>query len=337
MKQVIKTISFTMLAAALMAPASLLAQKEDKVKEGKEKKEAEQIIITRTGSGSDKVVVEIDGDKVRVNGKEIDKSDSDVKVLRTKIKDRLAFNASSVNSGFGGYEGLGSTYFVTPGDYAMLGVTTEKSEKGAEIQDVTKESGADKAGLKKGDVITKINDKKIEGPDDLSKVIKKEKVGEKVTVTYLRDNKEQKVTAELSKWKGVGVYSNSQNFNFDMGDMDFRDIMPRAVAPRIRGMAQGFSWSGGAPKLGLTVQDAEDGKGVSVLEVDEEGNAAKAGIKEDDVITEVDGKAVNSADEISKVMKESKDKVTVKMKLQRNGKSETVDVRIPKVLKTADL
>ena len=71
--------------------------------------------------------------------------------------------------------------------------------------------------------------------------------------------------------------------------------------------------------------------------MDEDGNAAKAGIKEDDVITEVDGKAVNSADEIAKLIKESKDKVSVKIKLLRKGKIETVEVKIPRKLKTADL
>ena len=37
--------------------------------------------------------------------------------------------------------------------------------------------------------------------------------------------------------------------------------------------------------------------------MDEESNAAKAGIKEDDIVTEVDGKAVNSTDEMVKVIK----------------------------------
>ena len=74
-----------------------------------------------------------------------------------------------------------------------------------------------------------------------------------------------------------------------------------------------------------------------MIDVDEDGNAAKAGIKEDDIITEVDGKAVNSADEIAKVIKESKDKASVKVKLLRNGKPETLEVKIPKKLKTADL
>ncbi len=44
-------------------------------------------------------------------------------------------------------------------------------QKGAEIQTITKESGAEKAGLKKGDIIKKIDDKKIESPDDLTEAI----------------------------------------------------------------------------------------------------------------------------------------------------------------------
>jgi serine protease Do len=71
--------------------------------------------------------------------------------------------------------------------------------------------------------------------------------------------------------------------------------------------------------------------------VDEDGNAGKAGVKEDDIITEIDGKEVNGADEIAKTIKESKDKVSVKMKILRKGKAETIDVKIPRKLKTADL
>jgi serine protease Do len=127
---------------------------------------------------------------------------------------------------------------------------------------------------------------------------------------------------------------DSRNFN-----MDFDHIMPKIQSiPRVgTPYAEGWSWSGGGPRLGISVQDTEDGKGVNVIEVDEDGNAAKAGIKEDDIITEVDGKAINSADEIAKLMKESKEKVSVKVKLLRNGKTENVEVKIPRKLKKADL
>ena len=41
-----------------------------------------------------------------------------------------------------------------------------------------------KAGLKEGDIITKIDDKKIEDPDALAKAVKEHKPGDKVSVTY---------------------------------------------------------------------------------------------------------------------------------------------------------
>lgn len=338
MKQVIKKTSLPLLFALLILPASLLAQKEDKG--SKDKKDAEQIIITRKGNTDEKIVVEVNGDKVLVNGKELNEGDkdADISVRRHKIKDVWAYGVGNQAMSFNNVKG-----FNMDENRAMLGVTTEKADEGTEVQSVTKESGAEKAGLKEGDIITKVDDKKIEDPDDLSAAIKTHKPGDKVSVTYLRDKKEQKATAELSKWKGVNVYTfstpNGGNFNFNMKDMNMGEIMPHL--PRVQGL-QGvpglsWNWNGNGPKLGLSVQDTEDGNGVAVLGVDEDGNAAKAGIKEEDVITEVDGKAVNSADEIAKLMRDNKEKTSVKVKLLRKGKAENVEVKIPRKLKTADL
>lgn len=340
MKQVIKKLFFTILLAALMLPVALLAQKEDKEKESKEKKEkeAEQIIITRKGNSDEKVIVEVNGDKVIVNGKELkeDDNEGDVKVRRHKIKDVWAFDAESLIGGMNNNYNDHLKMYSMDENRAMLGVTTDQADEGAEIESITKESGAEKAGLKKGDIIKKVGDHKIETPDDLTEAIQKRKPGDKVSITYIRDKKEHTVTAELGKWKGARVF----NYNYNSGknfNMDFDKIMPRIQAIPRTPYGQNWSWSGGGPKLGVSVQDTEDGKGVNVIEVDEDGNAAKAGIKEEDVITEVDGKTVNSADEIAKVMKESKDKGSVKVKLQRKGKTENVEVKIPRKLKTADL
>ncbi len=335
MKQVIKKFSFIILATAIMVPASLLAQKEEK--EAKEKKEAEQIIITRKGNKDEKVTVEVIGDKIIVNGKELkeDKDDDgDITVRRHKIKDVWAFGGDGLTSTWGDDDRLKMFNFNE--NRAMLGVTTDQADKGAEIQSITKESAAEKAGLKKGDIITKVGDDKIETPDDLTEAIQDHKPGDKVSITYLRDKKEQKITAELGKWKGTRAFTLGDNRNFNM---DFEHIMPKIQSiPRITApYAEAWSWSGGGPRLGISVQDTEDGKGVNVIEVDEDGNAAKAGIKEDDIITEVDGKSISSADEIAKLMKESKDKGSVKVKLSRNGKTENVEVKIPKKLKKADL
>ncbi|MET0465799.1 MAG: PDZ domain-containing protein [Chitinophagaceae bacterium] len=335
MKQVIQRISFTLLMSAAILPASLLAQSE----KNKESKDAEQIIITLKGDTKANLTLELKGDKLTVNGKDVKELDGDVSVQRNKIKDvkSLAITRGGGNRYSYNYNNDNFNSLAFDDNRAMLGVTSEKVDNGAEVQEVTKGSAAEKLGLKKGDVITKIDDNKIDSPDDLSASVRKHKAGDKVTVTYLRDKKEQKGTAELTKWKGVTVYGASpENFQFDLGDLG--DL--GKIAPRINNnFGQNWSWSGGGngQKLGLSVQDSEDGKGVKVIDIDDEGNAAKAGLKENDVITEIDGKAVNSADEVAKIVRESREKISINVKLLRDGKSQSLDVRIPRKLKTANL
>ncbi|MDP4263912.1 MAG: PDZ domain-containing protein [Bacteroidota bacterium] len=336
MKYLFSKPLFIVLGAALILPAALLAQVGEKDKEkkekAKEKSETQQIIITRSGDKNEKITVEVNGDKVTVNGKPIDEYKGDnVIVRRNRNRDGWTLGEGQNSWSFNG-DNFPLLLDMGDSNRAMLGVTTEKADKGVEIQTINKESAASKAGLKEGDVITKIDEQKIEDPDDLSKAIKAHKPGDKVNVTYLRDDKEQKVSAELSKWKGSGVLSPS--YKMDLGDvMSKAHTMPRINTAPFRS----FSWSGGGPKLGLSVQDTDDGKGVKVIEVDDESNAAKAGIKEDDIITEVEGKAVNSADEVAKIIKDSKDKTSVMVKLTRAGKTQNIEVKIPRKLKTADL
>src|SRR5688500_11702416 len=92
MKQAIKKFSFVILASVLSAPAVSFAQ--DKEKEKSDKKDSEQIIITRKANSDEKMVIELNGDKVTVNGKPVDKDNADVKVHRAKIKDVYAYDGS---------------------------------------------------------------------------------------------------------------------------------------------------------------------------------------------------------------------------------------------------
>lgn len=342
-------ISFFSLAFSVLVPASLLAQEEEKeTKEKKDKKEVEQIIITKKGDGQEKIVVEIVGDKVTINGKPVDEykdKDGNVTIRRNNMNfdyhGLLDLARTPKANLWKGGEGGNFEFFNEDANRAMLGVTTEKTENGVKINSVTKESAAEKMGLKEGDIITKVDDKSIADPDDLSKVIREHKPGDKVKVTYKRDKKEQTATAELSKWKGVNAWSfgPGQNFNLDLGDMNFEKIMPDIqTVPRLtEPYMHYYGLAGNRPKLGLSVQDTDDGKGVKVIEVDEESNAAKAGIKENDIITEVDGAAVKGTDDMVKMIKESKDKTSIMVKLQRDGKTQNIEVKMPRKIKTADL
>ena len=345
MKRLVVNFAIAAFLATLAIPSSAQDEKvkEEKVVKEKEKKNVEQIVITRNSDNKEKTVIEINGDKITVNGKPIeDLKDGDVKVHRNKYKTLEGLNAYSLPRGQVGqgfswdtdHDNAFRLFSDMDENRAMLGVVTEEADGGVKVTEITNESAAKKAGIKEGDVITRVNDTKISEPDQLTAAVRKHKPGEKVTVTFLRDKKEQKVTAELGKWKGAGAYGFTPGQNFKMDMPEYRELL----APKIQGVPrQNWSWSGSQPRLGLSVQDTDDAKGVKVIEVDEESNAAKAGLKENDIVTHFNDKEVNSADEVAKLVKENKDKPTINLKIKRDGKSQSIEVKMPRKLKTTDI
>lgn len=334
-------LSMIVIGILLMVPVAVQAQEnKDKEKDKSEKRDVEQIIITRKGDKKEKVVVEINGDKVTVNGKPAeDLKEGDISVNRHKFKEGaghlMAYTSPEGDWNFNWNDGDGMFYNENE-NTAMLGVVTEKVDEGEGVQitDITDGSGAEKAGLKEEDVITKVDEKKIEDPDDLTKLIRSHKPGDKVTITYLRDKKEQKVTAELGKWKGSGFNALAKipNMDWDVISPKVQKVPKMKIAP-----GQYYSFLDNRPRLGLSVQDTEDGKGVKVIDVDDEGCGQKAGVKEGDVIVAVNDKEVNSAEEVAKTVRENREKPSIMLKIKRDGKTQNIEVRIPRKLKTADL
>ena len=217
---------------------------------------------------------------------------------------------------------------------AFLGVTSLKTDNGpdgAKIGEVSPGSAAEKAGLKQGDLITRVDDITIDGPESLSDAIGKYKPEDKVTITFKRDGKEQKVTAVLGKSKDRSVYGYNIPEGMDF-NRDFKELMPPGEG------GYNFKYNfGNSPRLGIHAQDTEDGKGVKVLEVDEESAASKAGLKEGDIITRWEGKEVNSATDLAMAARENRAKPSVHVDLLRSGKALNLEIKTPRKLKTADL
>ena len=76
---------------------------------------------------------------------------------------------------------------------------------------------------------------------------------------------------------------------------------------------------------------------LAVLGVDEESAAAKAGIKEGDIITEIAGEKVKNTDEAREVIGENDEKSTYSISALRDKKAMKFDINIPKDLKTTNL
>lgn len=88
---------------------------------------------------------------------------------------------------------LGVAYKMISRDLAVINNLPE----GAYVQKVVSGSPADKAGIQKGDIIIKIDDKRISGKDELATAIARKKVGERITVVIWRDGKTQEVKVTL--------------------------------------------------------------------------------------------------------------------------------------------
>jgi predicted metalloprotease with PDZ domain len=321
----------------ITAPA---AQAQDAPNKKDKLGEYDEIIIKRKNNQDGKVTIEIKDGEVYVDGKKMeDYKDGDISVYRRKITpvDGNAFfngphrGLQFFNNEEDDSDDSGTTVHAGK---ALLGVITEKKEAaGVTVRDVSKGSPADKAGIKKGDIITAIDADKIQEPQDLFEKIGTHDPGDKVTVTYLRNSKENKVTVTLDERKGANM------FNFTPpgagNDNVFRFRSPRGG----RNFGDDFNWFNDRnnTRLGLQVQDTEKGEGARVLDVTEGSAAAKAGFKEDDIITEIAGTEVRSAKDVANTYQDNKDKGTITAKVKRNNKVENLTITIPKQLNKADL
>ena len=200
-----------------------------------------------------------------------------------------------------------------------------------------KESAAEKAGLQKGDIITKVGDKKIANQSDLSAAIRAQKPNDEVDITYIRNGKEKKLKAKLGEGKGPEVMHQFRMEIPELKEFDGPDQYQLHI-PRFEGMEERtLLYRNGRPQLGVTIQDTEEGNGVKILDVDADSPAAKSGLLKDDLITEVDGKAVKSVTDARAALRGKPEQNLWSVKVVRAGKTVNVEVKIPKKLQKADL
>jgi len=89
---------------------------------------------------------------------------------------------------------LGVAYQIISKDLALLNEVPE----GAYVRQIVAGSAAEKAGIKIGDIITKIDGEKIEAKKtELAQIIAKKKAGETVTLTLWRNGKTLEIKAKL--------------------------------------------------------------------------------------------------------------------------------------------
>ncbi|MFO7495820.1 MAG: PDZ domain-containing protein [Desulfobacterales bacterium] len=160
-----------------------------------------------------------------------------------------------------------------------------KDGQGVLVSEVYSGDPADKAGIKPQDIIVAMDGRKVTSSRELSAMVANSPVGSRLSVDIMRNGKPKTVSVTLAKrdqdagGKAIDSPQTSAEFGLQVSDLN------RETAQR----------------LGLD----PDEKGVVVIGVSPESKAEAAGLRQGDLIKEVNRSPVESADALRRVLKKS--------------------------------
>lgn len=172
---------------------------------------------------------------------------------------------------------------VTPAMASEFGL---KESTGALVADVEVRSPAEKAGIKAGDVITEFDGKQVRDNRQLRFMVAQTAPNTEVKLTVLRDG----------KTKSLGAVVKELPDDREMAGMRRGGSRGSGPAEDTGGL-QGVTVADLTPQLRRQYEIPADVDGALVAQVAEDSPAAEAGLHEGDVIREIKGKAVKSAEE----------------------------------------
>jgi len=252
-----------------------------------------------------------------------------------------------------------------------LSEETKNPEGGARVETVIDDSPAEKAGLKRGDIIVGFGDAVVRGPVALTQRIRESKAGDKVRLTVIRDGKKEFVNVEIGERDERRVIvampgGREDEFTIEMPDMkkldlelkrlkehaeqlkshememadaekELRDVY---VMPRAGNF--GWVWESRRPRLGVELVEttpdlreflgAKRDAGVLVGKVLAGTPAEKSGVRVGDLIVSVDGEAVEDSRGLIKALTDKEGK-TLDLELVRERRTMHLKVTIPEVAK----
>lgn len=158
--------------------------------------------------------------------------------------------------------------------------------KGAYVSEVNKSSGAEEAGIRKGDVIISVNNIEVNNSSELQEQVSRYRPGDKISIQILRGENNKDISVELKPLSSSFKAAERHTSTFDYKGSSFSMLEIEE-----------------AKRLGIT-------NGVMVEEAGDK--MARGGIQEGFVITEVDGKEIADIEALEAALVDSGDYVTIK-------------------------
>ena len=220
--------------------------------------------------------------------------------------------------------------------------TTKGATAGVIVEDVSTDSAAEKAGIRKGDVIVEFDGERVRSARQLTRLVHETPSGRTVQAAVLRDG--QRTTVSV-------VPRADDSFSFDRFEdlaelgQSFKYRVPAPPAPPSRPARpippappdppSVWNFDGllnRSNRLGITVSSLSSQlaeyfgtkDGVLVTSVTDDSAAAKAGLKAGDVITSVNGSAVNDPSDVRRRIQDLADGDEFTIQVMRDRKPVTV-------------
>jgi serine protease Do len=175
-----------------------------------------------------------------------------------------------------------------------------QSEGGVIVEDVRPNSPAEKAGLKRTDVITEYDGERVRSAEQFSRLVHEAPSGRSVKATIVREGKKSDITLSATNdERQADVFIDTDRLREQM-----RDIVPNFNLD--------FDFPGRRARLGATVEELTPQlaayfgakAGVLVSSVADDSPAARAGLKAGDVIVSIDGHSVESSRDLLRVLRD---------------------------------
>jgi len=187
-----------------------------------------------------------------------------------------------------------------------------ENAKGVLVGDVVKDSPAEKSGIKRGDIITKVNNEEVDSPGELQDKIGSIEIGEKANIEVVRDGKEISFVVRIDEMPTVdeegSELSKEKVFSVQTG------LKVESVTPEI------------AKEVGLPWV-----KGLTITEVISGSSADDMGLQPGDVILEANRVEVSTVDEWGQVISKLEPGDTLLLLVFRSGHTYYVPIKVEKI------
>ncbi|GBH30154.1 serine protease Do [Sphingobium xenophagum] len=169
--------------------------------------------------------------------------------------------------------------------------------RGEFVQGVEPGKGADKAGIKAGDVIVSVNGQEVNPDQNLSSIVASQPIGSKVPIVLMRNGQRQTVTAvvgERPSEEELSSFAPQQDEDFSQQDSN-----PGQAAQQSLGISAIPLTPGIIRQLGV----AADTRGVVITAVDGSTDAGAKGLRRGDVIISANNRPITSQAELDAQVK----------------------------------